>query len=79
MRATSYQSFLPVTINLDDFIMPLTSQVKEIQNQLEKLIWQDFREVFGSGGPKSLSHAPSQRIAEACLVLSVLDARVRYG
>ncbi|CAG0892895.1 unnamed protein product [Darwinula stevensoni] len=58
-------------------VRQLAEQVKEIQSQLEKLIWQDFREVFGSGGPKSLSHAPSQRIAEACLVLSVLDARVR--
>ncbi|KAB7507366.1 Vacuolar protein sorting-associated protein 53-like protein [Armadillidium nasatum] len=56
-------------------VADLAGQVEQIRKDLEKQILDDFYSAFH--GPNSKRFAPSKELAEACLVVSVLDHRVK--
>ncbi|XP_076066682.1 vacuolar protein sorting 53 [Oratosquilla oratoria] len=56
-------------------VADLSRQVEQIRADLEKQILEDFHLAFH--GPNSKRFAPSRELAEACLVVSVLDTKVK--
>uniref|UniRef100_T1IEK0 Vacuolar protein sorting-associated protein 53 homolog n=1 Tax=Rhodnius prolixus TaxID=13249 RepID=T1IEK0_RHOPR len=56
-------------------IRDLADQVKEIQASLATQITNDFHEAFA--GPNAKSFVPNRQLAEACLVVSILDPKVK--
>jgi len=50
-------------------------QVQEIHLELAQQITSDFHEAFT--GPNSKHFTPNKQLAEACLVVSVLDPKVK--
>jgi hypothetical protein len=50
-------------------------QVHQIQLELAEQITSDFREAFS--GPNAKHFTPNKQLAEACLVVSVLDPKVK--
>ena len=49
--------------------------MEQIKTDLEKQILDDFHNAFH--GPNSRRFAPTKELAEACLVVSVLDHKVK--
>ncbi|XP_059486427.1 vacuolar protein sorting-associated protein 53 homolog [Neocloeon triangulifer] len=58
-------------------IRDMAAEVQEIHIRLEKQIVSDFHEAFE--GPNAKHFTPNRQLAEACLVVSVLDPRVKEG
>ncbi|XP_065335075.1 vacuolar protein sorting-associated protein 53 homolog [Cloeon dipterum] len=58
-------------------IRDMSVEVQSIHVRLEKQIVSDFHEAFE--GPNAKHFTPSRQLAEACLVVSVLDPRVKEG
>lgn len=56
-------------------IKQLADQVKEIQASLASQITSDFHDAFT--GPNSKTFVPNRQLAEACLVISILDPKVK--
>ena len=56
-------------------IKDLALQVKGIQNELGEQIIGDFQKAFAAENAKNFS--PNRQLAEACLVVSVLDPKVK--
>lgn len=56
-------------------IKQLSDQVKDIQTSLAMQITSDFHDAFA--GPNSKNFVPNRQLAEACLVVSILDSRVK--
>lgn len=56
-------------------IKQLANQVQEIHFELAQQITSDFHEAFT--GPNSKHFTPNKQLAEACLVVSVLDPKVK--
>ncbi|CAH1398778.1 unnamed protein product [Nezara viridula] len=54
-------------------IKQLADQVKEIQASLASQITSDFHDAFT--GPNSKTFVPNRQLAEACLVISILDPK----
>ena len=50
-------------------------QVKAIQNEFGDQIINDFHKAFAAENAKNFS--PNRQLAEACLVVSVLDPKVK--
>lgn len=47
-----------------------------MQESLATQITSDFHEAFA--GPQAKNFVPNQQLAEACLVVSILDPKVKY-
>ncbi|KAF6202809.1 hypothetical protein GE061_003212 [Apolygus lucorum] len=56
-------------------IRELGDQVREIQTSLSRQIMQDFRDAFT--GPNAKTFVPNRQLAEACLVVSILDPKAK--
>lgn len=56
-------------------IKQLADQVHQIHLELAQQITADFQEAFS--GPNAKHFAPNKQLAEACLVVSVLDPKVK--
>lgn len=56
-------------------IKDLAMQVKSIQNEFGEQIINDFHRAFAAENAKNFS--PNRQLAEACLVVSVLDSKVK--
>ncbi|CAL4152712.1 unnamed protein product [Meganyctiphanes norvegica] len=56
-------------------VADLANQVDQIRNALECQILEDFQRAFH--GPNARRFAPSKELAEACLVVSILDPKVK--
>ena len=56
-------------------IKDLAMQVKAIQNEFGDQIINDFHKAFAAENAKNFS--PNRQLAEACLVVSVLDPKVK--
>lgn len=50
-------------------------QVKQLQESLATQIMADFREAFS--GPNAKNFVPNRQMAEACLVVSILEPKVK--
>lgn len=74
------QGIIEVMKHFDNYtdipqIKQLGEQVKEIQASLATQITADFHDAFT--GPNSKSFVPNRQLAEACLVVSILDPKVK--
>ncbi|XP_066281087.1 vacuolar protein sorting-associated protein 53 homolog isoform X1 [Branchiostoma lanceolatum] len=58
-------------------ISQLADQVKQIQTELGQQILADFEEAFSAHGGKGLGPSNTAQLAEACLVVNVLDPKVK--
>jgi hypothetical protein len=56
-------------------IKDMAEQVKQIHVELERQITADLHDAFE--GPNAKHFSPSRQLAEACLVVSVLDPKVK--
>lgn len=56
-------------------VADLAHQVEQIRGDLEKQILDDFHQAFH--GPNARRFAPTKELAEACLVVSELDTKVK--
>ncbi|KAK4293498.1 hypothetical protein Pmani_033807 [Petrolisthes manimaculis] len=56
-------------------VAQLAREVDEIRGELEKQILEDFHRAFH--GPNARRFAPTRELAEACLVVSELDPKVK--
>ncbi|KAK7082195.1 Vacuolar protein sorting-associated protein 53 [Halocaridina rubra] len=56
-------------------VADLSRQVDQIRGELEKQILEDFHRAFH--GPNARRFAPTKELAEACLVVSELDPKVK--
>ena len=56
-------------------IKDLALQVKGLQNEFGEQILSDFHKAFAAENAKHFS--PNRQLAEACLVVSVLDPKVK--
>ena len=56
-------------------IKDLALQVKAIQNEFGEQIINDFHKAFAAENARNFS--PNRQLAEACLVVSVLDPKVK--
>ncbi|ROT84912.1 hypothetical protein C7M84_021891 [Penaeus vannamei] len=56
-------------------VADLARQVEQIRGELEKQILEDFHRAFH--GPNARRFAPTKELAEACLVVSELDPKVK--
>lgn len=56
-------------------IKNLSDQVKSIHSELAEQITHDFKEAFSGANAKTM--IPNRQLAQACLVVSILDPRVK--
>ncbi|KAG7162949.1 Vacuolar protein sorting-associated protein 53-like [Homarus americanus] len=56
-------------------VADLNRQIEQIRSELEKQILDDFHQAFH--GPNARRFAPTKELAEACLVVSELDPKVK--
>lgn len=78
--ATLLQGVMNVLEHLNRYkhipqVADLAHQVEEIRSELEKQILDDFHRAFH--GPNAKRFAPTKELAEACLVVSELDPKVK--
>lgn len=74
------QAVLEVMKHFDSYrdipqIKQLADEVNEVQESLATQITSDFHEAFT--GPQAKNFVPNQQLAEACLVVSILDPKVK--
>lgn len=74
------QAVLEVMKHFDSYrdipqIKQLADEVSEVQELLATQITSDFHEAFT--GPQAKNFVPNQQLAEACLVVSILDPKVK--
>ncbi|XP_047483637.1 vacuolar protein sorting-associated protein 53 homolog [Penaeus chinensis] len=78
--ATLLQGVMNVLDHLNRYkhipqVADLARQVEQIRGDLEKQILEDFHRAFH--GPNARRFAPTKELAEACLVVSELDPKVK--
>ncbi|XP_015374387.1 PREDICTED: vacuolar protein sorting-associated protein 53 homolog [Diuraphis noxia] len=56
-------------------IAQLSTEVKQLQKSLATQIMADFREAFS--GPNAKNFVPNKQMTEACLVVSILEPKVK--
>lgn len=56
-------------------LQELADEVSKVQAQLSTQITSDFHEAFS--GPNAKSFIPNKQLADACLVVSILEPRVK--
>lgn len=56
-------------------VKKLSDQVKEIRIELAEQITRDFKEAFSGSNAKTM--LPNKQLAQACLVVSILDPKVK--